>query len=141
MHDPLDSIATTPSNRWVVWAYRALALLCLALGVLGVVLPVLPTTPFILLSAWAAARGSPQLLAWLESHRLFGKMLRDWRNGGFVSRQAKWSATWVMASSAAIIGVFVRPLWIQLLAVGAMACVLFWLWRRPEASASNGAAD
>ncbi len=112
--------------------YRALALLCLALGALGIFLPVLPTTPFILLAAWAAARSSPRLLAWLESHPLFGKMLRDWRQGGVVSRKAKWSATLVMASSALIILVFVHKPLVQGLAIGSMACVLAWLWKRPE---------
>ena len=122
------------SRSWLVqWLYRLLALLSLGLGVLGVFLPVLPTTPFILLAAWAAARSSPRLLAWLESHPMFGQMLRDWRRGGVVSRKAKWSATVVMASSALVILVFVRKPWVQWLAIGSMACVLAWLWRRPEA--------
>lgn len=119
--------------------YRALAVLCLALGVLGIFLPVLPTTPFILLAAWAAARSSPRLLAWLESHPLFGKMLRDWRQGGVVSRKAKWSATLVMASSALIILVFVHKPFVQALAIGCMACVLAWLWKRPESVRANSA--
>ncbi|TXH89586.1 MAG: DUF454 domain-containing protein [Rhodoferax sp.] len=112
--------------------YKLLALLSLGLGVLGVFLPVLPTTPFILLAAWAATRGSPRLLTWLENHPAFGQMLRDWRRGGVVSRKAKWSATIVMASSALIILVLVRKPWVQFVAIGTMACVLAWLWRRPE---------
>ncbi|MGQ0710491.1 MAG: YbaN family protein [Rhodoferax sp.] len=112
--------------------YRALALLSLALGVLGVFLPVLPTTPFILLAAWAAARSSPRLLAWLEAHPVFGRMIRDWRQGGVVSRKAKWSATVLMACSALVILVLVRKPWVQVLAIGCMATVLAWLWQRPE---------
>lgn len=112
--------------------YKLLALLSLGLGVLGIFLPVLPTTPFILLAAWAATRGSPRLLAWLESHPAFGQMLRDWRRGGVVSRKAKWSASVVMASSALVILFFVHKPFVQLVAIGTMACVLAWLWRRPE---------
>ena len=127
--------ATTPSAllpRWLQWLLRGLALLSLALGFLGIFLPVLPTTPFILLAAWAAARSSPRLLAWLEQHRLFGQMLRDWRRGGMVSRKAKWGATSVMSASAVFLLFTVSKLWVAGCAIACMATVLAWLWRRPE---------
>ena len=60
---------------------------------LGVLLPGLPTTEFVLLAAWAASRSSPRLSAWLDNHRLFGPLLRDWRNGGVVSRRSKLLAS------------------------------------------------
>ena len=75
--------------------------LSVALGVLGIFLPVLPTTPFVLLAAWAAARSSPRLLRWLETHTVFAPMIRDWRRGGVVSRRAKWMASLMMAASGA----------------------------------------
>lgn len=138
MSAPSSLPATTarpPLPRWLQWLLRALAVVSLALGFLGMFLPVLPTTPFILLAAWAAARSSPRMLAWLEQHRLFGQMLRDWRQGGVVSRKAKWGATGVMSASAVFLLLTVPQLWA---AAGAMACmgtVLVWLWRRPEAFA------
>lgn len=116
----------------VRWLYLSLALLCLALGVVGIFLPVLPTTPFILLSAWAAARSSPRLLGWLENHTAFGPMIRDWRRGGVVRRRAKWAATLVMGASALYLLLTVRPLWMAWLAIACMAIVALWLWRRPE---------
>lgn len=125
--------ATPARSALARWLYQLLAVVSLGLGILGVFLPVLPTTPFILLAAWAATRGSPRLLAWLESHPAFGQILHDWRRGGVVSRKAKWSATIVMASSALIILVFVRKPFVQIMAIGSMVCVLAWLWRRPEA--------
>jgi hypothetical protein len=112
-----------------------LALLCLLLGVIGIFVPVLPTTPFILLSAWAAARSSPRLLHWLEEHTAFGPMIHDWRRGGVVRRRAKWAATVVMAASAAYLLYAVRPIWTPLAAIACMAAVLTWLWRRPESQA------
>lgn len=114
------------------WLYLILALLFLLLGIIGVLLPVLPTTPFILLSAWAAARGSPRLLAWLENHTAFGPMIRDWRRGGVVNRRAKWIATSFMGASALYMLYGVRPLWVPLLAITCMVATLLWLWRRPE---------
>ena len=113
----------------------ALAVVSLALAVLGVVLPGLPTTPFVLLAAWAAARSSPRLAAWLEAHRLFGPMIRDWRAGGRVSRRAKWSATIAMAACAVILAWITPRLWVFALASACMALTLVWLWRRPEPDA------
>lgn len=129
---PPPATAHPPQPRWLQWLLRALAVLSLALGFLGMFLPVLPTTPFILLAAWAAARSSPRLLAWLEQHRLFGQMLRDWRQGGVVSRKAKWGATGVMSASAVFLLLTVPMLWAAAAAIACMATVLTWLWRRPE---------
>lgn len=108
------------------------AALCLALGVIGIFVPGLPTTVFILMAAWFAARGSPRLLAWMERHRVFGPMIRHWRTDRSVSRRAKWSATVMMATCAAIL--FVAPIqpWAAWVAGGIMLTVAIWLWRRPE---------
>lgn len=108
------------------------ALLCLALGIAGVFLPGLPTTVFILMAGWAAARSSPRLHAWLWNHPLFGSMLRNWAQGGCVSRQAKRSATLLMALCATILLFAPTPPWVRVVAISCMACVLAWLWRRPE---------
>lgn len=112
--------------------YLGLALLFLVLGIVGAFLPVLPTTPFILLSAWAAARSSPRLLGWLENHTAFGPMIRDWRRGGVVSRKAKWMSSGFMAASGAWLLWSNHPRWAAWAAIGCMACVALWLWRRPE---------
>lgn len=114
------------------WFYFFLALGSLALGIIGAFLPILPTVPFILLAAWAAAKSSPRLLAWLESHGEFGKYIRDWRLGGVVSRKAKWAATIMMSFSAVIILFVVSKIWAQVFSIGTMAGVGFWLWQRPE---------
>ncbi|MDA7418154.1 YbaN family protein [Xenophilus arseniciresistens] len=110
---------------------QVLAVLALVLAGLGVVLPGLPTTPFVLLAAWAAARSSPRLAAWLERHQLFGPMIRDWQAGGRVSRRAKWSATLAMLACAAIMW-WLSPRWGAWLGSATMALVGVWLWLRPE---------
>ena len=84
------------------WAWWLLAWASLALGVVGIVVPGLPTVPFVLLSAYAAARGSKRLHAWLLAHRRFGPMIRDWQARGAVSRRAKWLATAMMALAATV---------------------------------------
>ena len=121
-----------PKPALVRWLLMAFAILCLIMGVIGIVVPGLPTTVFILMAGWAAARSSPRLHAWLWNHRLYGPMLQDWTHGGHVSRKAKWSATIVMALCSIFLFLSGAPNWVKILAYTCMACVLTWLWFRPE---------
>ena len=136
MASPADDPSDTQIHRELPlplrWLLKAFAVLCLVLGIVGVFVPGLPTTVFILLSAWAAARSSPALYRWLWHHRLFGPMLRNWANGGCVSRRSKWYATAMMAVSSIILALTETPRWIVGLACICMVCILAWLWRRRE---------
>lgn len=109
-----------------------LAVVSLVLGIIGIVLPVLPTTPFILLAAFAAARGSARLHAWMRNHARFGPMLRDWERDGAVSRRAKILASAMMTGSAVVMFVFTPHWWIAAGTSAIMLTVAIWLWRRPE---------
>ena len=114
------------------WCLLALAVLSLVLGVIGIFVPMLPTVPFLLLAAWAAGHSSPRLSNWLENHPRLGPPITDWRRAGVVSRRAKWAATLAMTASAIAMLVLLRNHWAALAAVSTMACVLAWLWLRPE---------
>ena len=114
------------------WLWLLLAYLSLGLGIVGIFLPGLPTTPFVLLSAYAAARGSERLHAWLLAHRLFGPMIRDWQASGAVSRRAKYWAIGTMALCAVIFFLTAPQVWMAATGTGIMAIVGTWLWRRPE---------
>ncbi|MFT3900665.1 MAG: YbaN family protein [Gordonia sp. (in: high G+C Gram-positive bacteria)] len=115
------------------WAWWALAYLSLGLGFAGVVLPVLPTVPFILLAAYAAARGSDRLHRWLLDHPRFGPMITDWQEHGAVSRRSKWLATISMLVCGVVLLLVapIRP--VAYVSIGIMAVVGTWLWLRPEA--------
>lgn len=128
--DAAPPLRTLP---WPVrWLLLAFAVLCLVMGIIGVIVPGLPTTVFILMAAWAAARSSPRLYRWLWNHRLFGTLLRNWAQGGKVSRRAKWSATLLMALSGIVLfATGTRP-WVVGIAITSMVCVAAWLWHRPE---------
>jgi len=79
----------------VIWMITGL--IALALGFVGVVLPLLPTTPFLLVAAYAFARSSPRLEAWLVNHKHFGALIRNWQRDGSIGRRTKISAAIVMA--------------------------------------------
>ncbi len=114
------------------WAWWLLAYLSLALGLAGIVLPVLPTTPFILLAAFAAARGSERLYGWLLAHAVMGPMIRDWNANGAVNRNAKWLATAMMALTAVMLFIFSPRWWLAAAVSLMMVTVATWLWLRPE---------
>ena len=135
---PTSTAHRTPPAA-VRWAYLLVAVISLAAGLIGLLLPLVPTVPFILLAAWAAARGSPRLLNWLETHPHFGPTLTDWRRGRVVRRRAKWLAAAAMAGSAASMLSFVGPRWYVLGVIAVLAVVLAWLWRRPESPPGEGA--
>ncbi len=110
---------------------RVLAVVSLGLAFVGVVTPGLPTTEFVLLAAWAAARSSPRLHAWILRHRLFGPLLAHWQ-AGKLPRKAKWAATFTMTLAGTFSALTIPHKPSVAIIIGCMACVLAWLWRRPE---------
>lgn len=91
--------------------YLALAYVCVALGLIGAFLPVMPTTPFLLVAAWAAPKGSPALHRWLYEHETFGPVLTAWDENRAVSTRSKWLACTFMAGSWFIM-LYVTETWI-----------------------------
>lgn len=51
------------------------------IAIVGIIIPILPTTPFLLLSAALYARSSKRFYDWLLSNRLFGKYIKNYREG------------------------------------------------------------
>tara|TARA_Y100001970_G_scaffold190530_1_gene231696 strand:+ start:238 stop:621 length:384 start_codon:yes stop_codon:yes gene_type:complete len=74
------------------YIYISIGFIFLFLGFIGLFLPIVPTTPFIIVSVWFFARSSKKLENWLLNHKIFGKMIQDWRNHGSINKKAKMSA-------------------------------------------------
>lgn len=118
--------------RQLLW--RGLASVFLGLGALGVVLPGLPTTPFLLVAAWAGAKGWPALEARLLAHPRYGAMIRDWRERRAVPRRAKWLASALMLVTVSLLWLSPIVLPARLAVTAILAGVAAWLWTRPEAT-------
>lgn len=125
------------SPRVPRWLWLTLAYVSLAIGLIGLLVPGLPTTVFVLIAAWAAARGSERLHRWLLTHPRFGRAIADWQEQGAVSRRGKWAATIAMSVCAVICFLTVPRLWMAVLGTAIMAVVALWLWRRPEPAVSG----
>ncbi|TNB78325.1 DUF454 domain-containing protein [Pseudomonas sp. Fig-3] len=121
-----------PASKTAQLLFALLAYTSLAIGLIAIVVPGLPTTEFILLAAWAATRSSPRLSAWLESHRLFGPMLHNWRNGKVIPRRTKVVATASMLFCAGLMLVMLDHGWPVYLALAGMVLGNLWIWFRPE---------
>lgn len=80
-------------------AWRCLAYGCIGLGTAGLVVPLLPTTPFLLVAAWAAPKGSPRLARWLWEHPRLGPTLHAWQSQRAVPRRAKRLAAGLLVLS------------------------------------------
>lgn len=121
-------------SRTVRLLYAALAYTSLGVGLVGLVVPGLPTTEFVLLAAWAAAKSSPRLSAWLDNHRLFGPMLANWRNGRSINRRAKISASLAMLAALVImLTTLPHGYWLYAVVLG-MAIGNLWIWSRPDST-------
>ena len=111
-----------------------LGTLALGCGIAGVVLPLVPTTPFVLLAAFAFARSSPRLHAWLLAHAQFGPLIRNWERDGAIDRRTKIVSASVMAATPLVTAVIGAPWW----AIAAQCAVLLgagaFVVSRPEPS-------
>ena len=112
--------------------WRTLVVIFITLGIIGAILPGMPTTVFLILAAWAASTGWPQMDAWLLNHPKYGPTLRDWRANGTVPRKAKWIASIMMAASGILMLFTSAPFWVKVFTDTTMFIVAVWLWLRPE---------
>lgn len=114
------------------WLWRLIGLVAVGIGALGTVLPLLPTTPFLLLAAWAFARGSERWRQWLLNHPRFGPAIRSWQAERAIPRKAKWIGI------ASLIGTMLIALWMDLppaaltLQAIALIAVSIFLLSRPD---------
>lgn len=123
------------------WPYAIAAYLFAGLAIAGLAIPGLPTTPFVLLAAWAASRGSDRIHSWLMNHRRLGPPLRQWREEGAVSARAKLLAVSFLGLSWVLMWQLgTRPWLLGALAV-LFAIVATFVVTRPRpraAAAGNG---
>ncbi|UUS61508.1 MULTISPECIES: YbaN family protein [unclassified Acinetobacter] len=112
--------------------WRSLVVVFVILGFIGALLPGMPTTVFLILAAWAASKGWPQMDAWLLNHPKYGPTLRAWRENGTVPRKAKWFASIMMFVSGLIMLFTSAPIAVKIFTDLTMLIVGIWLWTRPE---------
>jgi len=113
----------------------SIGLLALAAAAAGVALPLLPTTPFLLVAAFAFARSSPRMHAWLVEHAVFGPFINDWRDHGAISVRAK---IWAVVSMVAVFGLSIlldAPIIVLSVQAVVLSVVALFILSRPSGPA------
>lgn len=114
------------------WLLRGLGLGASGLAVAGAVLPLLPATPFALLAAWAFARSSPRMEAWLAGHPRLGPVLTAWRSRRAIPRPAKAAAAVSLPTSWALLWLSEPGLIPLMLSAAILAVAGAWILSRPS---------
>jgi hypothetical protein len=97
--------------------YYIAGTISLALGIIGMVFPILPTTPFLLLSAACYVRSSEKAYNWLIHNKIFGKIIRDYREGKGLPIKLKLITIILLWITILISIFFIAILWIQILLI------------------------
>ncbi len=121
-------VATNPALRYL---WLGLGFLFTGLGFIGAFLPIMPTTVFLLIAAYFFARSSPRFYNWLMNNRLFGQLLRDWKDGKGIPLRAKFLAVGLISLTIGF-SIFVVPnIIVKIILLICGICVSAYLITRP----------
>ena len=79
--------------------YMGIGFICVGLAYIGIVTPGIPFSIFLVIAAWAFAKSSPKMEAWLYNHPWFGKFLTNWNTKRVFPTKGKYAMIIVMAST------------------------------------------
>jgi len=114
------------------YLYKLLGLFCVGMAYIGFVTPGIPFSIFLVIAAWAFAKSSPEMEAWLYNHPLFGEFLTNWQQRKVFPLKMKFTMVTVMLSTL-IITYFATDNINAVMWSGAfMTLVAVWAWRFPN---------
>ena len=77
----------------------------LGVAIIGIFIPILPTTPFLLISSALYAKSSKKFYDWLINNKIFGKYIKNYRDGKGIPLKLKIITTallWITIGCSAI---------------------------------------
>lgn len=118
-------------NNIKKYLYQALGFACIGMAYVGFVVPGIPFSIFLVIAAWAFAKSSPRMHAWLYNHPWFGSFLTNWTQKQVFPTKGKYAMIIVMASSLAFLWFTTENVKAALWSGGFMILVAIWAWRFP----------
>jgi len=119
--------------------FIAIGWLCVASGAIGAVLPGWPTTIWIILATYFFARSSPRFYNWVMNHRVFGPLIRDWRDGKGMTARAKAVAVTTIVLTISVSVAVIPVAWVKVLLLAIMVVLCAYLLRLPTKPAEAAA--
>ena len=111
--------------------YMAIGFICVGFAYIGVITPGIPFSIFLVIAAWAFAKSSPKMEAWLYNHPWFGKFLTNWNTKRVFPTKGKYAMVIVMASTLAFTWIGTGNAKAVIYSGTFMAGVAVWAWRYP----------
>lgn len=123
-----------------LWVF--LGFVMTALGMIGLILPGMPTTVFLLVAVWAFSKGNPALATYLESHRVFGPPIAEWKRHRAIPLKAKVSAITMIGISLTMLLIWSDLSFYTLLLIGSfMGGVAGWILWCPTSCPTERTSD
>lgn len=113
--------------------YILLALVSLSVAFLGVLLPGLPATEFVLLSVWAAGKGSTRLQHWILQLPAIGPLYYDWHEHRSIALRYKIASSISMLLCLLLLVLTVSHAPSVMFAGAGMGIGAAYIWTRPSA--------
>lgn len=104
-------------NRFKRIFYFVMGVICVIMGIIGIFLPVWPTTIFIIIAAWFFVRSSEKYYLMLIRNRMFGKMIRNYREFRGIEPRARIKSLVLLWLTLGISFYLVDTLWVRLLLI------------------------
>ena len=111
---PDDKVSSSKLKKII---FYSIGYISVALGIIGLIFPILPTTPFLLLAAACFAGNSEKAYNWLVNNKIFGKIIRDYREGKGLSVKVKIYTIFFLWLSIILSILLISIFWVQILLV------------------------
>ena len=108
--------------------YQAFGFFCVGMAYIGFVTPGIPFSIFLVAAAWAFAKSSPRMEAWLYNHPWFGEFLTNWNTKRVFPTKGKYAMVIVMSSTLAFTWFATGNIKAVLYSGTFMALVAIWAW-------------